>query len=171
MTKKIFSILLILFSIAVISGCRVSDMQNQVVDDAKADVVEKVDNREKGVVADLKVGNKVMVMGNTNQDGSVSASEIMFGDLINSGFGVHSTSTRPTSTRQFVNRGRDNKNGGQRLAGQRPVKTLNMTRLVGEILEIDETSLIIKLDEGGSKIIFYSDKTGIFTMKPPTNIQ
>jgi hypothetical protein len=158
--------------------------------DQTASGTPRVDNRIKGSITDLKVGSKIMVMGTANQDGSIGANEIMFsaqgGPAF--GWGDFSTSTRPTGTRQFTSsqpsdgqsleggrsgngegnwNGRLGANGGQRPSGQRPNRMQGVTRLMGEILEIDETSLIVKLDEGGSKIVYYSDKTGVYTMKPP----
>lgn len=42
-----------------------------------------------------------------------------------------------------------------------------MARVIGEIIERTDTSLTVKLADGGSKLIFFSDATTVAKVKPP----
>jgi len=141
--------------------------------------------RVKGTLADLKEGSKIMVMGLSNQDGTVSASQIVIGD-----FAHFASSTRPrfaTSTAgngvgqrqggQMQGRpgaegnfGGDQRQGGGQGANLQQGKTrmTGQARLIGEILKKDTIGLVVKITDGGSKIVLYSDKTEVFTLASST---
>ena len=44
-----------------------------------------------------------------------------------------------------------------------------MTMVSGEIIKQDSTSLVVKTDDGGSKIVYFTDKTSIFLPKISTS--
>ena len=61
--------------------------------------------------------------------------------------------------------------GGQKFgstatSGQQRIRGIG--RVAGEILKVDNSSLIVKAQAGGSRIVFYSDKTQILIFKAPT---
>lgn len=62
-------------------------------------------------------------------------------------------SQRTTQFRMFAGQGERNGQLNGRTAGFRPVS--------GEILSAEEKSLIVKLSDGSSKLVFMSDSTGI----------
>ncbi len=144
----------------------------------------------KATLADLVVGKKITVMGTTNSDGTVSAKRIMIGEP--GGFmmrGATSTTSTGENFRpgnlpndavnnpgqqpvsnggQFNGQNRGQMGaGGQRPNGGRMMGGNGMVS--GEIISKDDTSLVIKNQAGGSKIVFYSDKTEIFLFQPPTS--
>lgn len=154
--------------------------------------------RVMGTSTDLIVSKKVVVMGTTNSDGTITAQQIMIGDVSAMPFGTStrkqlnfnsSTSgddsgqiTPPPSSdgqqwqppadgqmpeqAQFRQRTGD----GENMEGNkiRPARVAGQTSTVGEILKKDDTSLVIKLNDGGSKIVFYSATTKIFILTPPS---
>ncbi|SRR3989339_1155340 len=140
---------------------------------------EKGPQMPKGTVNDLKVGVKVTVMGTAGTDGIVSATRITIGDTGPGNFqpGKFPTSTMASSTKF---------NKGQYPQGQRPQRKdgqsngqwagrggagggQNMARVSGSILKKDDTSLTIQNSDGGSKFVYYSEKTEIFIFQSPTN--
>ncbi|MFZ2189438.1 MAG: hypothetical protein WA057_02135 [Candidatus Magasanikiibacteriota bacterium] len=129
---------------------------------------------------DLLIDKEIMVMGKTNTDGTINALQIIIGQFPTSSFGFGSE--RPSSTRQFNNQNNPEQNsGGQRpdrgnFIGERPsggqngsggqfrARETGVSRINGKIIKKDDTSLVIQVRDGGSKIIFYSSNTKIFTL-------
>lgn len=123
---------------------------------------------------DLVVGKMITVMGTTNSDGSVNATRIMIGEMLRDpNMGTSTPNVAPPINGSSV--GAENiPPSGER--GERPegVPQFNragggqmgqgksVTRVTGEIISRDDASLIVKMKDGGSKIIFYSSKTEIF---------
>ena len=139
---------------------------------------EKGPQMPKGTVNDLKVGVKVTVMGTAGTDGIVSATRITIGDTGPGNFqpGKFPTSTMASSTKfnkgQYPQGQRPQRKDGQsngQWAGRGPGGGQSMARVSGEILKKDDASLTIKNDDGGSKLVYYSEKTEIFIFQPPTN--
>lgn len=91
-------------------------------------------------VADLIPGAKVMVMGKNNTDGSVAADRIIIGDFDFGQFGPPAGGAN--TNRQFR-------------------RNSEMARASGEVLSLADNRLVIKLDDGGSKIVFLSEATVI----------
>ena len=169
--------------------------------------------------SDLVIGQKIMVMGTSNSDGSVSASQIIIGnantDFSTSTFfrsfsgGENATSTDGNPpARQFrqgqtgqtgqngaqpdfsrfqnmtdaerqqlrdqmaANGGGFRQGGGSANGGTRQFTRAGgagASRLAGEIIDLDATSFTLKLDEGGSKLVFYSPSTMVNKISEITN--
>ncbi|MCX6779291.1 MAG: hypothetical protein NTU97_03610 [Candidatus Magasanikbacteria bacterium] len=193
MSKK-YSLPLLLLVVFVLAGAGCAT--KQALKNNNGDFVKGNQNREggnfasssefmagrvKGSLDDLKEGTKVMVMGISNQDGTISASQILIGDFNN-----FASSTRPlfaSSTvgkqggvpgqrqgGQMQGRQGDGANfGGQRQGGgQGRARMAGQARVIGEILKKDTIGLVIKINDGGSKIVLYSDKTEVFSLSTST---
>ncbi len=128
---------------------------------------------EKGGVKDLDLGEKITVMGSTNQDGSINASRIMLGEM--------PKMERPnTTSEQFQNREGnqapanmdrgDNSRFGNN--GDRPSGTMNRNfgagMFSGEILKIDINNFILKTEKEGTKIIYFTPGTEIYIFSSTT---
>lgn len=132
----------------------------------------------KTTAADLVIGKKVMVMGTANADGTITATQILLGDFASRpGFssGTFSSSTarrvfnqdQPRAAGNSSRQGRDNNESGARSDRPQMQGNRGMGRVIGEILKKDDASVVLKAQDGGSKIIFYSDKTEILIIAPP----
>lgn len=142
-------------------------------------------DRVKGTLDDLKEGVKIMAMGTANQDGTISASQIIIGDFNNFASSTRpnfASSTMPRQNGQIQRRqddgsagaGRQWHGGGQGSAGQSGAggqvraRMTGQARVIGEIIKKDTIGLVVKINDGGSKIILYSDKTEIFSLASST---
>ncbi|MBU4482229.1 hypothetical protein KKC16_02145 [Patescibacteria group bacterium] len=151
------------------------------------------ENFDEASLDDLLVGGQAMIMGTENSDNSISANQIMIGNTA-SDFQNMNQMRRPTSTAEINNNQLQPSAGfnGQRpnfqnmsdeerakmreqmvvgggTAGGGRVRSGNMgggaTRLVGEILDKDESTITLKLKDGGSKLIFFSEDTNVSIVK------
>ncbi|PIR66977.1 MAG: hypothetical protein COU51_01000 [Parcubacteria group bacterium CG10_big_fil_rev_8_21_14_0_10_36_14] len=155
-----------------------SFMNNDMFDDASAD--------------ELILGEKISVMGATNSDGSVTAQTIIIGDFSkmqgivkpegtqqdgqSPDTNIPNIGQRPDAS-QFQNmtdekrqKMRDQMTASRKTAtGGQGTRTgsINQStgRANGEIINIDETTITVKLADGGSSLIFYSSETVIKKMK------
>jgi len=134
-------------------------------------------DQTKGGIADLIIGKKIMAMGTTNANGTINAGQITVGfeNFNNQRFGPPSSTTSSTNggqNGQFQRRNFNGGNGQNRTgdsgSGQRMANRSGQARALGEILKKDDISLILKLDNGGSQIVYYSTTTQIFIFQPPT---
>lgn len=182
-TKPIFFILASL--VLLYSGCSSTTPQTTSTSgdkqQAQSGDYNNKDNRwnnmgTKASLDELQIGKKIMAMGTNNQDGSISAARIMLGEFQN--FGNRSGFTSGTqqmgdSNRDQNPRGQFQGRGGQGNSGahrqMRPGGNRGNARVLGEIIKKDSNSLVVKSQDGGSKIIFYSDKTEVFVVQPPTS--
>jgi len=130
------------------------------------------DNRVKGSLTDLLVGKQVMVVGTSNTDGSVNAKQIMLGEMPNFGTARFSSSTHPRDTQGNGSQADKQANWqkGQGTSRARiPTKSgseAGRQGVNGEILSKDDSIITIKLLDGGSKMVFFSDKTEVFLLQP-----
>lgn len=227
MSKKYFFIFVI--AISFISGCSIKNGQNGGGNSAGSNAGQNQEkNREnnqnqtqkwqenfdEASSTALVLGEKIMVMGSENSDGSIMAERIIIGASGDSfgmpDFGMRQPDNNADSSSQpqegarqwtgnsarpdFQNMSEEERtvlreemrarmesgeggfNGAQ--AGLPPASAggaqagerirartgAQMARLAGEILANDEASITLKLDGGGSKLIFLSSSTAI--MKP-----
>lgn len=197
MRKYIFLTVLIFGALAITVGCSVSAPSDKNSGDAQAAPADQLrpgfgENasstdrglaRVKGTVADLKIGETAMITGASNQDGTMSASQIMLGVAENSNWGGARSGNMSTGTVQFnrtpssTQTQRHNATGDDatRFAGQTAASgqiqrraAAGTTAIFGEILKQDGSSLVLKVKDGGSKIVFFSDKTEIFIVPTST---
>lgn len=151
--------------VLVISGC--TKDQEPTTDQTNINQATSTpqNNWEQNMTAlsfgDLTVGQKVMVMGSQESDGSVAATSI----IIDNGQGQNFMPPQATSTegqdRPFAERPDF---GNQRPMGQRPVGPQSgqtFARINGEIIGLEEGMITLKIEDGGSKLIFISDQTKI----------
>lgn len=191
MIKKYLALSLVVGALVIISGCGSAQVKNYSADQKKFSGrgLETGDggsgfgmNFATGTVADLIEGKMVMVMGLSNADGSVSAKQIIVGDLSALGRGrVGASSTAFSSSSpnnlggqppvsdagaRFTGQGQRGNFGNRTGAGMRSGSG-RAGAVRGEILKKDDTSLVIKLADGGSKIVFYSAQTVVRLVPPP----
>lgn len=148
------------------------------------------ENFSQASLSDLEIGQHVSIMGSQNSDGSILAERIMIGnnqiDFQDMGMprplplDGDNNNSLPGPPADFVGQRPDfeqmqnmsdeerEKMGQEMIArrgefsGAMPSRTDGgMARLVGEIIDKDEQTLTLKLEEGGSKLIFFSDATQI----------
>lgn len=159
MRKNIFVITGMTALVLLVAGCgQVAVDQNKTADNGapKNDKQFKID-LPKGAISDLVVGKKIMAMGSSGADGTLTANRIIIGDA--QSFGMFGRNASSTTSKRPV-------------GGNRPRNRMN--RASGEIVKIDQNSIILKTDNGGSAIVFFSDKTEIYlpsnTTTPPAKI-
>lgn len=153
-------------------------------------------------IAELKMGDKIVVTGVGNSDGSINATRIMVGDLPR-GNGDFNTSTRsfhknninqnqtnnqpemgdnmeppqndgsnqmPPSDASgqgnFSEGGRPNFQGDSNRSGRQASGAMRDSMIIGEILSKSDNNLVVKMVDGGSKIIFFSSETKILKFNP-----
>ncbi|MDO8509639.1 MAG: hypothetical protein Q7S24_00675 [bacterium] len=184
MKKQILFGIFILGAILLTTGCGQTDVVSSVdnkkligVQDKNGKGVgsafDRPENQIKGSIADLIVGAKIMAMGSANVDGTIMASRIVFGNFGGFGQGI-SSSTNPNRPKMTG----DNWQGGNGSGGQKGGQgrspgarggVSGTIRINGEIIKKDQNSLIVKILDGGSKIVYFSSSTEIFSMKLSTS--
>jgi hypothetical protein len=185
MNKKIFFVFILLVSTIIFSGCGVKKENNFIMNEGKNNFGNG-QNRgtgqgmftsstwqnvgEKGNIEDLKLGEKIMIMGATNQDGSINANRIMIGEM--------PKIERPSTTLEQIREKQEEEgNFGERNHFIRDDNTPGDARqgmvmgggfLQGEILKMDENSLILKTETTGTKIVYFTPETEIYIFSPST---
>ncbi|HBU07293.1 MAG TPA: hypothetical protein DEB09_04385 [Candidatus Magasanikbacteria bacterium] len=196
MRRFFLSFSLLLLFVIIISGCTTNtNLQLNKDDNNLQPTIERGDsnftsstdrflkNSVTSTAEDLLVGKEVMVMGKTNTDGTINALQIILGQFPTSSFGFGSE--HPSSTGQFNNQTDQEQNNNEQrpnrgnFTGERPgggqngsggqfrSRQTGTSRINGKIIKKDETSLVVQVPDGGSKIIFYSSNTKIFTLNMP----
>jgi hypothetical protein len=143
---------------------------------------------------DLEIGQQVLAMAVENSDGSLTAENLIIGGESQDwqmAFGPmqprsgmpgedgqtspdFSAGERPNfeelqnmseeeRTQFMENMRAERQQAGANLSGRRGGNMI--TRLAGEIIDMDDKSVTLKLEEGGSKLVFYSDKTVVLKPK------
>ncbi len=185
MNKKIFFVSILLVSTIIFSGCGLKKENNFKMNEGKNNFGNG-QNRgtgqgmftsstwqnlgEKGNIEDLKLGEKIMVMGSINQDGSVNANRIMVGEMPK--IERPSTTLEQIRERQEEEGDFEEKNSFMRddntLGGARQGVTMRGGFLQGEILKMDENSLILKTETTGTKIVYFTPGTEIYIFSSTT---
>jgi len=186
MNKKIFFVSILLVSTIIFSGCGVKKENTIDTGKGKLNVNQNGDRTgfntstfkqvgEKGEITDLQIGKKVTVMGASNSDSSINASRVMIGEMP---IMERSSATPERIQAQDgqgisggVNNGeRPNFTGGQnnfRGAGAMGAGGMSVM-LNGEILKINETGFILKMEKEGTKIIYVTAGTEIYLISSTT---
>lgn len=141
--------------------------------------VFQYENLPIGTLEDLVIGEKVVVRGTENQDGSITATMLFVGTLEDrpefssnterdfshrpASEGFDSEGFRNLSQEERMERMREMRDSGgipsmEGMAGRMGGAAAFVR---GEIIDKDEMSITVKLVEGGSKLVFYSDSTQI----------
>ena len=174
--KKILTLILLLGSTTLIVGCGMPNNASQTSGRMAGDSQERGStstesnfmgrgfggmNFTTGTAVNLVVGEKVVVMGVTNSDSSVGATRIMLGEFPEVGMRTGTPPRAPeggaASSSDAGGRGYGRRVGGAGQVGAGRVAS-SQSRVSGEIIKKDDISLVVKLPDGGSKLIFYSDK-------------
>ena len=168
-------------------------MQNQQKEDNVIEPARN-QNFEEADLDNLVIGQQILVTGAENSDGSISAHQIMIGnsgvdfkrmagliqlpndnnDQVESGGEQPADMNRP-NFEQMQNMSEEERikfreeARAQRGSGGRNFPRVNMggdiTRFNGEIINMDHSTITLKIDEAGSKLIFYSDETKVLRFK------
>ena len=103
----------------------------------------------------LKVGTTITAMGTLNADGSLAATRIMIG-----GFGGGNRGANASST---PNGGQGRRGGNFGRASSTPgaVNGQNLTRVSGDIATVTGNTLTVKIADGSSKTVSFTDQTSI----------
>lgn len=154
--------------------------------------VFQFDEMPQGTLDDLTIGETVTVRGGSNQDGSITAEMIfigiMEGDFQNrpdfSSEDREENMERPSlpegfNPEEFRNlSSEERRERMQEFMGDREVPDMGnrMGRMgsgtgfvQGEIINKDEISITVKLVDGGSKLVFYSEDTRIIIQERDIN--
>jgi hypothetical protein len=148
-------------------------------------------------LTDLSIGQKIMAMGQSNADGSITAEQIILGGAEAGWPGQNLNSRPPSNQNSQPGQGPNQPNNNfstnrpnfqrwqnmteeerQKLREEMPARRNNdngqsgaaksrITRANGEIMKIEDQMITLKLDNGGSKLIFLSNQTKI--LKPKAN--
>lgn len=143
-------------------------------------------NRIQASLNDLTIGKEVMITGSSNGNGSITATEIMIGDFKNFASSTRPNLNKGSSSQPIGETGvvSDRSMDRQRFDGNftPPISSgsegsigpnsrassglgvASQVRFVGEIIKKDATSLVIKIANRGSQIVYYTEKTLVYLM-------
>lgn len=173
--KKLFLPIILLGVVALLGGCAAGKQANKQTAGnnsrgENAPAAFKLDF-PKGAVADLAVGKKISAVGMNETGGVINASQIIVGVPAEGAGGMFGGSrgmasgTMATGTR--FGGGKTPNPQMRRSGGQRPARVRSQARANGEIIKMDSNSLVLKTDDGGSKVVYFTDKTEIFIFQAP----
>ncbi len=135
------------------------------------------ENSEEAGLDDLETGQQVLVMGTENSDGSISANQIVIGNdesdfknmagpLIknNENNDVQPEKNKSEMSEEERAKFREEKMAEKEASGEN-IKGGNTIKVTGEIIDKDNITITLKIQEGGSRLIFYSDETKVLGFK------
>ena len=189
--KKLFILIIVLVAVGgatyfIINKKQQEEGYKDTVLERNQARVSQFEELSEGSLGDLMVGETVTVMGTTNQDGSVIAEMIYIGELKERDSDTFD-GTKPEGFKrskgfklpegfnpeEFQNLSREEmRERMQELQGNNNFSENGAAReqtgsslVRGEIIDKDEISIVVKLTDNGSKLVFYSESTQI--MKTP----
>jgi len=187
--KKYYIILPLLLVLAIVTGCGNKDdgiNRSQHQEEAENNQMLRWDeNFEELDRSYLTIGSQILVMGIANSDGSLLANQIILGDdetdFNQLGRGMMIEVEDEDIDNQVINRDRPNFEQMQDISQEEKMEFMEkmkaergvgnggmmkkarggMMRLTGNVIALDENSLTVEIEDGGSKLVFYSDNTMI----------
>lgn len=170
------------------SGSEKNNQQSQIQEAEKNRINRMNENFIEQSIDDLEIGNNVLVMGVENDDGIITADRIIIGDgdsdfkeifpmPMRTQGGQDSDGKdfqRPEGMPDFRNMSEEERAQFREWmmeSGQMPARQGNgqrnldqqMVHVQGEVIDNDDESITVKIDEGGSKFIFFSNEITILT--------
>ncbi|MDZ7611210.1 MAG: hypothetical protein U5L10_00405 [Candidatus Moranbacteria bacterium] len=134
------------------------------------------ENSKQAGLSDLEIGRQVLVMGTKNSDGSIGANQIIIGNnesdfknisgslMKDGGENEGQLKNKSEMSEEEKAKFREEKRAEKEASGE-SVKSGDTARASGEIVDKDESTIILKVEGDGSKLIFYSDETKVLRLE------
>lgn len=206
--KKNYFIIVLAVTLLLITGCTGGNQETNNKEQTQKQTQEQPqeqrvgenqrpgwnDNFLEASQEDLVVGQRVLVMGSENTDGSIAANQIMIvdeeTDFSQLGRGMHSQQANgsddtPSQMPRMPEGERPNFEQMQNMSEEERMKFMeemraqrevsgiarpsmesgSAVRLNGEIIDKDDMSITLKLEISGSRLVFFSEETNILKIK------
>jgi hypothetical protein len=189
--KKRYFIILPALVLLTLTGClsdnegenQNNNQQNGLSQVNKDQRFNRGEDSSEDAIVDLEVGQQIFVMGMENSDGSITADQIIIGDLETnfdemiqniriedspeaSDEGMDNTPQGRPDTQNFLEEEKSllreqmkSAGSAEGVARSGSVNREQIIKIQGEIIKKDDEVLTLKLTDGGSKFIFLSDST------------